>query len=66
MFPVLLDRIDVTGAVITADAMHAQRGALRPHRRAWCTLLLSFSWVCQTVQAGRVLPGYAGLAGGLG
>ena len=26
MFPVLLDRIDVTGAVITADAMHAQRG----------------------------------------
>jgi predicted transposase YbfD/YdcC len=26
MFPVLLDRIDITGAVITADAMHAQRG----------------------------------------
>jgi DDE_Tnp_1-associated/Transposase DDE domain len=26
MFPVLLDRVDVTGAVITADAMHAQRG----------------------------------------
>ena len=25
MFPLLLDRIDVTGAVITADAMHAQR-----------------------------------------
>jgi hypothetical protein len=25
MFPVLLDRVDVTGAVITADAMHAQR-----------------------------------------
>jgi predicted transposase YbfD/YdcC len=25
MFPVLLDRIDITGAVITADAMHAQR-----------------------------------------
>ena len=26
MFPVLLDRIDITGAVVTADAMHAQRG----------------------------------------
>jgi predicted transposase YbfD/YdcC len=26
MFPVLLDRIDISGAVITADAMHAQRG----------------------------------------
>ena len=26
MFPLLLDRIDITGAVITADAMHAQRG----------------------------------------
>jgi predicted transposase YbfD/YdcC len=25
MFPVLLDRIDIAGAVITADAMHAQR-----------------------------------------
>jgi predicted transposase YbfD/YdcC len=25
MFPVLLDRVDITGAVITADAMHAQR-----------------------------------------
>ena len=25
MFPVLLDRIDLAGAVITADAMHAQR-----------------------------------------
>ena len=25
MFPVLLDRIGITGAVITADAMHAQR-----------------------------------------
>ncbi|MGI8446111.1 MAG: ISAs1 family transposase [Streptosporangiaceae bacterium] len=25
MFPLLLDRVDVTGAVITADAMHAQR-----------------------------------------
>jgi predicted transposase YbfD/YdcC len=26
MFPLLLDRIDVTGAILTADAMHAQRG----------------------------------------
>ena len=26
MFPVLLDRMDISGAVITADAMHAQRG----------------------------------------
>jgi predicted transposase YbfD/YdcC len=26
MFPVLLGRMDITGAVITADAMHAQRG----------------------------------------
>ena len=26
MFPLLLDRIDTTEAVITADAMHAQRG----------------------------------------
>jgi predicted transposase YbfD/YdcC len=26
MFPILLGRIDITGAVITADAMHAQRG----------------------------------------
>jgi predicted transposase YbfD/YdcC len=26
MFPLLLDRIDITAAVITADAMHAQRG----------------------------------------
>jgi predicted transposase YbfD/YdcC len=26
MFPVLLERIDITGAVITADALHAQRG----------------------------------------
>jgi predicted transposase YbfD/YdcC len=26
MFPVLLDRVGITGAVITADAMHAQRG----------------------------------------
>ncbi len=26
MFPVLLDRIDITGAVLTADALHAQRG----------------------------------------
>jgi predicted transposase YbfD/YdcC len=26
MFPVLLDRIDVAGAVVTADALHAQRG----------------------------------------
>jgi predicted transposase YbfD/YdcC len=26
MFPVLLDRIDITRAVVTADAMHAQRG----------------------------------------
>jgi predicted transposase YbfD/YdcC len=26
MFTALLDRIDLTGAVITADAMHAQRG----------------------------------------
>jgi predicted transposase YbfD/YdcC len=26
MFPVLLDRIGITGAVVTADAMHAQRG----------------------------------------
>ena len=26
MFPVLLERVDITGAVITADAMHAQRG----------------------------------------
>jgi predicted transposase YbfD/YdcC len=26
MFPVLLDRIDIAGAVVTADAMHAQRG----------------------------------------
>jgi predicted transposase YbfD/YdcC len=26
MFPFLLDRIGITGAVITADAMHAQRG----------------------------------------
>ncbi len=25
MFPVLLDRVDISGAVITADAMHAQR-----------------------------------------
>ena len=25
MFPLLLDRVDITGAVITADAMHAQR-----------------------------------------
>jgi predicted transposase YbfD/YdcC len=25
MFPTLLDRIEITGAVITADAMHAQR-----------------------------------------
>jgi len=25
MFPVLMDRINITGAVITADAMHAQR-----------------------------------------
>jgi predicted transposase YbfD/YdcC len=25
MFPVLLDRIDISGAVITADALHAQR-----------------------------------------
>jgi hypothetical protein len=26
MFPVLLGRMDITGAVVTADAMHAQRG----------------------------------------
>jgi predicted transposase YbfD/YdcC len=26
MFPILLDRIGIAGAVITADAMHAQRG----------------------------------------
>ena len=26
MFPVLLDHADITAAVITADAMHAQRG----------------------------------------
>jgi predicted transposase YbfD/YdcC len=26
MFPALLDRIDVAGSVITADALHAQRG----------------------------------------
>jgi predicted transposase YbfD/YdcC len=26
MFPVLLNRVEITGAVITADAMHAQRG----------------------------------------
>ena len=26
MFPLLLDRIDIAGAIITADAMHAQRG----------------------------------------
>jgi predicted transposase YbfD/YdcC len=26
MFPLLLDRIGITGAVVTADAMHAQRG----------------------------------------
>jgi hypothetical protein len=26
MFPVLCDRIEIGGAVITADAMHAQRG----------------------------------------
>jgi predicted transposase YbfD/YdcC len=25
MFPILLDSVDITGAVITADAMHAQR-----------------------------------------
>ena len=25
MFPILLDRVEITGAVITADAMHAQR-----------------------------------------
>jgi hypothetical protein len=29
------------------------RRALPPAGRAWCTLLPSFSWVCQTVQAGR-------------
>ncbi len=29
MFPVLLDRIDLSSAVITADAMHAQRGHAR-------------------------------------
>ena len=44
MFPTLLDRIDITGAVITADAMHAQRAhatylagarrALPAHRQA--------------------------------
>ena len=28
MFPVLLERLDITGAVITADAMHAQLAAL--------------------------------------
>ena len=26
MFPLLLDRVEITGAVSTADAMHAQRG----------------------------------------
>ena len=27
MFPILLDRIDITGVVITADAMHPGRFA---------------------------------------
>jgi DDE_Tnp_1-associated/Transposase DDE domain len=30
MFPVLLDRIDIAAAVITADAMHAQRRTTSP------------------------------------
>ena len=76
MFAALLDRVDLAGGGRHRgrDARPAcprplpgrARRALRDHRRAWCTLLLSFSWVCQTVQAGRVLPGCAGLAGGPG
>ena len=76
-FTELLEPLDLAGAVVTFDALHTVRANLdwlatekKAHyiadRRAWCTLLLSFSWVCQTVQAGRVLPGYAGLAGGPG
>jgi len=31
MFTALLDRMDITGAVITADALHAQRS----HAGSW-------------------------------
>jgi hypothetical protein len=53
MFSTLLDRLDLAAAVVTADALPAQRPrrlpgrparrALPDHRRAWCTLLLSLA-----------------------
>ena len=64
---------DLAGAVITIDAMHTQTdtaqgdprpaGGLRDDRRACFTLLLLLVMACQTVQPGRVRPGYAGLCG---
>jgi predicted transposase YbfD/YdcC len=41
MFPILLDRVDIAGAVITADALHAQREhATYLARRGACYLLI--------------------------
>jgi predicted transposase YbfD/YdcC len=41
LFTTLLDRIEITGAVITADALHAQRShAGHLHRRGACYLLI--------------------------
>ena len=75
----LLEPVDLDGAVVTADAAHAQRETaeyiagpeedgeprrgLLPVRRACFTLLLLLVMACQRVQPGRVRPGYGALCG---
>ena len=64
---------DLAGTVVTIDAMHTQRDTAQAHprpgrrlrddRRACFTLLLLSVMACQTVQPGRVRPGYGALCG---
>ncbi len=73
-FTELLEPLDLAGAVVTFDALHTVRAnlnwlardknaPLHRHRRACFTLLLLSVMACQTVQPGRIRPGYAGLCG---
>ena len=73
-FTELLEPLDLAGAVVTFDALHTVRAnldwlvsgqerALHRDRRACFTLLLLSVMACQTVQPGRVRPGYGALCG---
>ena len=73
-FRPLLAPLPLDGAVVTSDAMQANRdnAAISPHdqeralpvaHRACFTLLLLSVMACQRVQPGRIRPGYGALCG---